>query len=350
MITLPRFLFILLLIPLFFSCETDFDVNGKYEDVPVVYGILDPSTSTQYIRINRAFLGEGNAYLFAQVPDSTIYPYLLDVKVEAYNDGGNLMKTYVCDTVHLFQSSSVFYNGYMPFYRFQIPFSDATVDHFTKDTSWLNKDYIYKLKIYNPVKQKYIEAQTPLIGKPSITKPSTSSKYISFSTNNTSAVEWISALNGKRYDIAFKFHYIEVYPSHPTDSIHKSVTWNIGSIKSEKLIGGENLSLNYSNWGLYSKIKNTVPVIDTVERYPGNIDLIFTMATDELSTYLDVNGPSAGLIQEKPLYTNLENAVGIFAARSYKRSIYKLNYQSVQVLMFGDDTKNLRFHDYPNVP
>lgn len=350
MITSPRLLLVLLLFPLLFSCETDFDINGKYQDVPVVYCILDPSISTQYIRINRAFLGEGNAYAFAQIPDSTIYPYLLDVKVEAYDDAGHLKKTYICDTVHRLQTSSVFYNGYMPFYRFQIPFSDATVDQFTKDTSWLNKDYVYKLKIYNPVKQKNVEAQTVLVGKPSVTKPSSSSKYISFSTNNTSAVEWVSALNGKRYDIAFKFHYIEIYPSNPTDSIRKSVTWNIGSVKSEKLSGGESLNLNYLNWGFYSKLKNTIPVIADVKRYPGNVDLIFTMATDEFSTYLDVNGPSVGLIQEKPLYTNLENAVGIFAARSYKRSIYKLNYQSVQVLMFGDDTKNLNFNDYPNVP
>ena len=53
------FLFLLSLI-LFSSCETDFNVNADWEEVMVVYGLLDQSQDKQYIRVNKAFLGDGN--------------------------------------------------------------------------------------------------------------------------------------------------------------------------------------------------------------------------------------------------------------------------------------------------
>jgi len=49
---------ILLLFSVFFlSCETDFDVNAEWQDVTVVFGLLDPNNEDQLIKINKAFLG-----------------------------------------------------------------------------------------------------------------------------------------------------------------------------------------------------------------------------------------------------------------------------------------------------
>ena len=38
------------------SCSTDFDLNADFIETPVVYGLLDASVDTQYIRINRPFI------------------------------------------------------------------------------------------------------------------------------------------------------------------------------------------------------------------------------------------------------------------------------------------------------
>ena len=43
---------------LFSSCESDLDINSKWEEVTVVFGLLDQSQEKQYIRINKAFLGK----------------------------------------------------------------------------------------------------------------------------------------------------------------------------------------------------------------------------------------------------------------------------------------------------
>ena len=55
---------------LFTACETDFPVNAEWEEITVVHGLLDASTDTQYIRINKAYLGEEDAMLMAQYSDS----------------------------------------------------------------------------------------------------------------------------------------------------------------------------------------------------------------------------------------------------------------------------------------
>ena len=36
---------------LFSACETDFDVNAEWEEITVVFGLLDQSQEKQYIRI-----------------------------------------------------------------------------------------------------------------------------------------------------------------------------------------------------------------------------------------------------------------------------------------------------------
>ena len=43
----------LLIIVSFSSCESDLDINSEWEQVTVVFGLLDQSQEKQYIRINK---------------------------------------------------------------------------------------------------------------------------------------------------------------------------------------------------------------------------------------------------------------------------------------------------------
>lgn len=53
------------------SCNESFELNAPYEDIWVVYGVLNPSDTAQYIRISRAFQVEGDAVEYAQENDLT---------------------------------------------------------------------------------------------------------------------------------------------------------------------------------------------------------------------------------------------------------------------------------------
>ena len=53
---------ILLSLPfLFFSCSTEVDINAEPRDIWSVYGVLNPRSATQDLRISAGFLPEGNA-------------------------------------------------------------------------------------------------------------------------------------------------------------------------------------------------------------------------------------------------------------------------------------------------
>ena len=56
-----------------FSCETDFPINAEYQEVPVVYGLLDQSETIQYVRVNKGFLHEGNIQQAVTEQDNLYY-------------------------------------------------------------------------------------------------------------------------------------------------------------------------------------------------------------------------------------------------------------------------------------
>ena len=70
------------------GCSTDFDTIAPWKETMVVYGLLNPNDSIQYIRISKAYLGEGNALMMAQQGDSIYYGDVLDVKMERILNNG----------------------------------------------------------------------------------------------------------------------------------------------------------------------------------------------------------------------------------------------------------------------
>ena len=69
-----RYLYFVLFFSLVLSaCKTDIDLIGDYQTTPVIYGLLDQSDSLHFIKINKTFLGRGNAFEMAQVSDSSYF-------------------------------------------------------------------------------------------------------------------------------------------------------------------------------------------------------------------------------------------------------------------------------------
>lgn len=80
--------FLVLFLLIFSSCETEFEVNANWEEVMVVYGLLDQSRPQQYIKINKAYLSDGDALEMASFSNSVNYnPDSLEVKIFKVKDG-----------------------------------------------------------------------------------------------------------------------------------------------------------------------------------------------------------------------------------------------------------------------
>ncbi|MBK9627952.1 MAG: hypothetical protein IPO56_09700 [Flavobacteriales bacterium] len=67
------------------GCSSELDINAPYKDITIVYGLLDSHDPIQFIKVNKAFLGEGDAYVFAQIrtPTSGAMPWGMPVSIES---------------------------------------------------------------------------------------------------------------------------------------------------------------------------------------------------------------------------------------------------------------------------
>lgn len=323
------FLIISLTAILLTSCETDFDVNAEWKDTPVVYGILSQSNRTQSVRINRAFLGEGNALMFAQIADSINYDTAqIRAHIEDWRNG-YFFRTIKLNPVYVPRDTvnqSVFFNPDFPYvlvYKTEAyPFYKINSPG---DTVWLNPDAEYKLVIKNLKNGKEIRSTSPLVKDFSISKPFYNSLNPQITIRNTeysNNIKWRAAANGKRYEIVYRFKYKEW--QQPGDSTLHTVDWNLGTYKSKDAIGGYDMETVYTGRDFYSFLKNNIPNNPNVHRKAYRLELIFTVGADEFNTYLEVNEPSSSIIQEKPDYTNIENGLGLFTSRLKQNRLYKI--------------------------
>lgn len=57
------------------ACSNDFEVTAPWKEIPIVYGILSPTDSAHYIRIEKAFIDPVKSALdVAQIADSLYFP------------------------------------------------------------------------------------------------------------------------------------------------------------------------------------------------------------------------------------------------------------------------------------
>jgi hypothetical protein len=45
------------------------------------------------------------------------------------------------------------------------------------------------------------------------------------------------------------------------------------------------------------------------------VDFIFSVASDDLNTYMNASAPSNSIIQERPPFSNISNGIGLFSSR-----------------------------------
>ena len=316
------------LLHIFTACKKEFSINAGWKDITVVYGLLDQGDAIHYIRVNKAFLGEGNSLLMAKSFDSTNYPKgVLDVKLLEYiNYPGNPNKTYslTWDTVR--KDIGVFYDPTNP---------EQTV---FKTTANLNQNYTYQLVITNLKTGKIITGLTNLVSSFDIVSPGPSLK---FTFTGTSTIKWYSTNNGASYQLTIRFHYTEI--NNITNiSTSNYVDWFPIQTVSDNS-NGTLLTRDFKADPFYYNLSSHIAVNPNVKRIPGKVDFIFLVADNDLNTYLTINQPSNSVVQEKPEFTNINNGIGIFASRYTNTRSLDLSAKSLDSLGNGRYTKNLGF-------
>jgi hypothetical protein len=299
------------------SCNDELDLNAEYQDITIVYGLLDQDEDTTYLKINKAFLGDGNVLEMAKVQDSSIYKTDLSATIEAHDDG-NFIAAYPFDQTEIDnKDTGTFYNPYQIIYF--SPFE-------------INEEYTYKLIVQ--VNNKTITSETPIVEKFSIKFPSAGAAFVRINYGNDYAVEWTSATNGKRYETVIRFNFRELFLG-TTDTIPRYIDWFLGTNKSANDDGGETLEQPYLGDAFYAWLSQFVPYDDQeVEnqvkaRFSLNLEYIIMVAAEDFNTYLEVNEPSSSIVQERPEFSNVDNGLGLFSSRLKQSRVKKIHPETI---------------------
>ena len=293
---------------LFASCSTELDINADAQDVTVVFGLLDHEESTHYIKISKAFLTEDNALVTAQDPDALYYePGAIVASLEEYKNF-QLVRTIplVRDTT-VAKDSGVFAGPN------QVLFStDATLD----------EDARYELVIVkNDDNSDAVRAETNLVTSFSWSGDIAKNNYDANFGGPTAVRQEIffrGAENGRIFETTLRIHYDEEKRDDPNDVVSKFVDWKLEPVESNKLDGTEELGIEIPGSNFFRFIQGAIPPDFTVWRHPKHIDVTVYAGSDQLNTYINVNGPSNTISQDRPDYTNVVNGLGLFASRTSK--------------------------------
>ena len=295
------FLSILILLSIS-SCETDFDVNANWQDVTIVYGLIDPNEEIQLVKINKAYLGEGDAIEMASISDSTNYNpsdirvTLYRIKEISFNQYDTLSSVILNDTI-LEKDDGLF------------SIDNNIIYTFSKPESFYNTNSIYSLEIINLSSGHMVTSKTEIINNFSFESLNSSFQWGLYNDQlvdslmfRTKTIEWTKSNNGEIYQLDVLINYIE-----NNDTI--SLIW------SQPLI-------EYSSGNMTTKIKGNLffdflssNLSNNTTKQFLNLDLVMTVGTDDLKTYINVNKPFSGIVQERPAFSNIDNGIGLFSSR-----------------------------------
>ena len=318
------------IITLFGSCETDIEINAPYEKIPIIYGVLDQSVDTQWIKINKSFLGTNNT-AYSSINDS-MYFNNVDVKVEELDGNGNVGNVFSLQSkfVPVVPGSGIFFTGQQEVYYFVSsaldnnktyrivgngdgnPFSATTniIDPFDFSFKFKNTTLVSDIKLYN----------------------------VDYTTIKP---DWTQSPDAESYNVSMRFYYTE----HKSGNVfEKFIDWNMGSANPTT---SGNLKVERNTESFFALLSNNKDLQDTTgvtKRVIGKVDFRVTSSNLILKTYMDVNRPSTGIAFDKPDYTNIDGGRGIWASRfTAEITGRNLSEETVEHLYNSPFTTNFKF-------
>jgi hypothetical protein len=132
--------------------------------------------------------------------------------------------------------------------------------------------------------------------------------------------------------VSLVFNYKEWAPGY-ADTIDLQMYWFLGVELSKDTEGGENMQIGYAGDGFYSRLGAELADVPEVKRWAGPVDVIISAASQEFHTYIEVNNANGNLLQEVPIYTNIDGGIGVFGSRHTISKPYQLSVQSERDLV-----------------
>lgn len=277
------------------SCKNDIEINAPWKETPVVYAFIDPSTSTQFLRIQKTYQNSTDLTTAegALIADS-LYFDTLSVKV---TDGIN---TYV------FQKSQ------------NAPKDDgffASGAHFLYECKGFTGVYNrrYTLQLFSPKTGNSYSSSTYGVGTTTI--GTVALRFDATNLNSTSTIRTNRSSGATTFSTIMRLVYLE-YPAGGTGGDTLAVDYMF----SDELepYSSKNGSYRIRTQNFVNGLKSMIAEKSGIERKIVRIDFINVGGGKELADLIEISKPSLSIVQKRVDYSNISDGLGIFSSRSYK--------------------------------
>lgn len=328
------------------SCTTEVDLTAPYKNTTVIFGLLDPDFNgdnvinqldTQWIKINKTFLGEGDNNAYAAIRDSSEYKDddFVSKKVERIFDG-EVVEEYELQSITVANRSlnGIFYGP------------EQTLYYFVPGPGGLNQESQYRI-VLNFTDGREVSATTGVISYSSFNWQYPQANQTITLANRTAnnqiiyvdetSVRWYAAADATVYTATLRFHFTEYlydndgWEGEPIAITEKFVDYQLGSVSEDEIIPGTSQKITFSGMGFFNfltsqleanpRIRRSIGRYDSEDSRTECFDLMLSMGNDDLKSYIEVNTPSSGIIQERPIFTNVVNGIGLFASRGTRNQV-----------------------------
>lgn len=323
-----------------YACETKVDLVAEGEEVPVVFGFIDPTLDTQFVKITKSFITEGSAFDAAMDPSLSEYENLEAYIIEW--DGNDSINGYLLqEKIVTDKDSGVFYYPVQTVYfTDDIVFTsdnDPKYDHeFEVRFSESGRDVSSKIEVVGAFKTNNFQSFNSVV-LVSIYDPSGSSYQ-----DKPMTVTPID--NVKRCEFTLRYHYREFYMDGSEEDKYMDFNYSPWIVENSTLqypfmINGENF---YS--GVASRLVTQNNEANILKRVIGELEYIFDYAEEDFNTFIELSEPASSFNSEQNPYTNVTNGIGVWGSRGQAIFIgKKLDSKSIEEMSLGQYTIDYLF-------
>jgi hypothetical protein len=362
-------LIIVFCILVFSSCKNKLNINAPYKEVPTIYAVLNPQETLQMIRVNKVFLGEGDANAMAQVSDSINYKAGdLLITLERFVNGAQADATPTGNKqIITFRDSVIQANPGA--------FNTTQRVYVTSDRLFVTGQYLLTVKNIKTSKVFTARANaldsvnhnvSDLISYAPFVKPyypvdlSTNpnpldpSIFPDYSSPNVTYSPKFFPNEAAIYTMTIRLHFFDSLNGDPNPNISKvfrHVDYNFSNkymkdlrtFSNQKLFAFDFKGKEFMSSIAYSLSQMGLPNT-IIGRKMYKMQAIAYSSSQEYVDFLQFSAPSLSIAQEKPIYSNFDNrdAMGIFTFRT-RHSIYK-EMASTFISSFGINSEMCHYH------
>lgn len=317
------------------ACETDFQLEGEWEDIPVIYTFIAQEDDNHYVRVERAFLEPGgNAVEIAKIPDSIYYDESVSVQLEKLGNGQIFdLERVNAEDEGIERQEGDFANS--PNILYKLPASVANLrggDDFR---------IIVERKGQDPA-----TASSTILDSVFMTSQDIPD-LLAFGTYSQPIRIPIrpGGEHARVFDLRFRINYLETTTGNVSDFEEKKIDWVITSaLIRDESTSREVVELFGSNFFAFLDA-NLEPLPDGLRRMQG-VEIVVTAVGREIEDYLRIAGANIGITSSQaiPIYTNVENGRGIVSSRDqFISELVSLDGRALDSLRNGSLTGDLNF-------